>query len=73
MPPIGDSTLQGLQEMVQKLEQRVQELEGRLAGGPSKTAEGSVRMILMGPPGAGMCLLNFWPIWLVNTFRTPAN
>ncbi len=52
MAPITEN----LHELVEKLEQRVKDLESRLdiAGGAPKTntADG-VRMILMGPPGAG--------------------
>jgi adenylate kinase len=56
MAPIGDDTVQGLQELVNKLELRVKQLEDKLThaqGGPKPAAESSVRMILMGPPGAG--------------------
>jgi adenylate kinase len=64
MAPIGDGTVQQLHDLVNKLEQRVQELESRLAGGPKNSPE-SVRMILMGPPGAGMySFLHLSPIGL---------
>jgi adenylate kinase len=56
MPPITDKNVESLQEMVNKLELRVKELEDKLThahGGP-KPVETGVRMILMGPPGAGM-------------------
>jgi len=48
-------TSEDLQELVAKLEARVKHLEERIAGGPPKPAgDGKgVRMILMGPPGAG--------------------
>lgn len=55
MAPITDD----LHDMVAKLEERVKDLESRLhlapGGAPKPTgvAEG-IRMILMGPPGAGM-------------------
>jgi adenylate kinase len=55
MAPVSED----IHDLVAKLEQRVKDLESRLhlaSGGASKqsgTAEG-VRMILMGPPGAGM-------------------
>jgi len=56
MAPIGDDTVQTLQDLVQKLESRVKQLEDKLthaqAGTTHSPAEG-VRMILMGPPGAG--------------------
>jgi len=44
-----------LKSTVSKLEQRIAQLEGRLAGngGGSSAPQESVRMILMGPPGAG--------------------
>lgn len=58
MAPIGDGTSEALHELVNKLEKRVQELESRLSGGPKPVEEGSVRMILMGPPGAGKSLSN---------------
>jgi hypothetical protein len=57
MPPIGDDTVQTLQDLVNKLESRVKQLEDKLthaqAGTKHIPAEG-VRMILMGPPGAGV-------------------
>lgn len=56
MAPIGDDT-QTLKDLVHKLESRVKQLEDKLTHAQSGTkpaaAEG-VRMILMGPPGAGM-------------------
>lgn len=59
MAPIGDDTVQPLHDLVQKLEARVKQLEDRLqeaAGGPAAASGSSVRMVLMGPPGAGMTL-----------------
>ncbi|KAL8869366.1 MAG: hypothetical protein Q9174_004326 [Haloplaca sp. 1 TL-2023] len=59
MAPIKDETVDGLRDLVQKLESRVQQLEARLEGSgsgsaPSLRSDGpSIRMILMGPPGAG--------------------
>jgi len=56
MAPIGDETVQSLQELVNKLESRVKQLEDKLqhaSGGTPTTTSESVRMILMGPPGAG--------------------
>jgi len=55
MAPITED----LHDLVAKLEQRVKDLENRLhlaAGGASRPIDTSngVRMILMGPPGAGM-------------------
>ena len=55
MAPITDEMVADLKDKYHKLEARVWELEGRLAadGGKQSKAE-SMRMILMGPPGAGM-------------------
>lgn len=54
MAPINED----LHELVNKLEARVHQLEQKLeeakTGSSSKSSDGSVRMILMGPPGAGM-------------------
>ena len=60
MAPIVDETVDALKELVHKLESRVQQLEAKLEGrdGTSvQSSNSSVRMILMGPPGAGMCTL----------------
>jgi adenylate kinase len=56
MAPVTDSVVDELKSTVYKLEQRIAQLEGRLSGngGGSSTPQESVRMILMGPPGAGM-------------------
>lgn len=57
MAPIGDDASQTLHDLVNKLESRVKELEDKLAhaaGGPAPSTSEGVRMILMGPPGAGM-------------------
>ncbi|KAL5117068.1 adenylate kinase [Pleosporales sp. CAS-2024a] len=55
MAPLTDSVVDELKSTVHKLEQRIAELEGRLSGhgAASPPAQDSVRMILMGPPGAG--------------------
>lgn len=56
MAPIGDDTVQTLQDLVQKLESRVKQLEDKLnhaQAGTTHSAGEGVRMILMGPPGAG--------------------
>lgn len=62
MAPIGDNTVQGLQDLVNRLEERVKQLEDKLhhaqGHSPAASAE-SVRMILIGPPGAGKRLLDF--------------
>lgn len=61
MAPIKDETVDALKDLIGKLESRVEQLEAKLQnkeGGPiprkSKTNTESVRMVLMGPPGAGM-------------------
>jgi adenylate kinase len=62
MAPIGDDTVKALQDLVNKLESRVKELEDKLThaqGGTKPTSEEGVRMILMGPPGAGMSSRSF--------------
>ena len=60
MAPIKDETVDALRELVNKLESRIELLETKLqhVGGdaPSRkprTGSESIRMILMGPPGAG--------------------
>lgn len=60
MAPIKEETVDALRETIHKLETRVQQLEAKLGstGGESSSRETrsnaeSVRMILMGPPGAG--------------------
>ncbi|OJJ89458.1 adenylate kinase ADK1 [Aspergillus glaucus CBS 516.65] len=55
MAPITEEAVSSLKDMVGKLEARVQDLEGRLTNGsnkPKSVAE-QMRIILMGPPGAG--------------------
>jgi len=49
-----DSIVDELKSVIQKLESKVSDLEARLEGKPSTPSEGSMRMVLMGPPGAGM-------------------
>ena len=55
MAPISDETVQELKELVRKLDNRVRQLEAKLEGRePQKSSTASsMRMILMGPPGAG--------------------
>ncbi|KAJ4985798.1 adenylate kinase [Stagonosporopsis vannaccii] len=55
MAPLTDSAVSDLQSTVSRLEKRIAELETRLQGqvGIADTAQESVRMILIGPPGAG--------------------
>ena len=62
MAPIKDQTVDALRELVNKLETRVEQLEAKLnaANGEEPRSEKpseSIRMILMGPPGAGMLIL----------------
>ena len=56
MAPITDETVEALRDTIRKLESRVHQLEAKVGGSDgtqSKSASASVRMILMGPPGAG--------------------
>lgn len=54
MAPLTDQVVDDLKNLVQKLEMRVSELEAKLTGGDGSSASSSsMRMILMGPPGAG--------------------
>jgi len=49
MAPVTDEIVSDLKSTIARLEKRIEELETRLSGG----SHGSMRMILMGPPGAG--------------------
>ncbi|CRG83220.1 adenylate kinase [Talaromyces islandicus] len=57
MAPITQETVDGLKDIIHKLESRVADLEGRLVHGGNEPKSPSlseqVRIILMGPPGAG--------------------
>lgn len=58
MAPITDEVVEQLRDTIHKLESRVHQLEDKLGGGSGEagktTSTGqSIRMILMGPPGAG--------------------
>jgi hypothetical protein len=54
MAPITDDKVQDLKDHIHKLETRVIELERRLeSGGKKPEPHEAMRMILMGPPGAG--------------------
>jgi adenylate kinase len=55
MAPITDNAVADLKTLVHKLESRISELESKLDGskGSSDSDAGGMRMILMGPPGAG--------------------
>jgi adenylate kinase len=59
MAPITDHTVDALKDLVSKLEARVDQLETRLqkvdGSAPSSSRSNKeLRMVLMGPPGAGM-------------------
>lgn len=61
MSPIVDDSVEKLKDLVHKLESRVHQLEMKLgeSGNPPSSSQEprnneSMRMILMGPPGAGM-------------------
>jgi len=57
MAPIKDETVDSLKDLVNKLETRVKQLEEKIqhgGSGAAPAANESVRMILMGPPGAGI-------------------
>lgn len=51
MAPTDNSVVDELKGIITKLESRVEELENKLSG--KSSASNSMRMILMGPPGAG--------------------
>ncbi|KAK3169822.1 adenylate kinase [Lepraria neglecta] len=57
MAPITDETVESLRETIRQLESRVHQLESKMGGGDGssqpKRGSASIRMILMGPPGAG--------------------
>ena len=56
MAPITDQQVDSLKDLVHKLEARVGSLERRLEGGggdKKPSVSDSMRMILIGPPGAG--------------------
>lgn len=55
MAPITDETVSGLKNTITQLEAKVVELEQRLVNGGEKpkSLTEQMRIILMGPPGAG--------------------
>ncbi|KIW67955.1 adenylate kinase [Phialophora macrospora] len=53
MAPITDQQVDDLKDLVHKLEARVWSLERRLEGEKKPSLTDSMRMILIGPPGAG--------------------
>lgn len=56
MAPITEEAVSGLKNTINQLEAKVSELEGRLANGGKPSVAEQMRIILMGPPGAGMQL-----------------
>ncbi len=57
MAPITDDIVEALRDTIHQLESRVYQLESKMGGGDgsssSRVGKSSIRMILMGPPGAG--------------------
>lgn len=53
MAPITEQTVEGLKDTIAKLEARVAQLEDRVDGSKPKSLSEQMRIILMGPPGAG--------------------
>ena len=55
MAPITEDTVEQLKSMVHRLESRVQELEQKIQGGEGASGNplSAMRMVIMGPPGAG--------------------
>ncbi|KAF2878312.1 adenylate kinase [Massariosphaeria phaeospora] len=55
MAPIQDTVVDELKNTISRLESRIVQLESKLSGGDrnASSSSESVRMILMGPPGAG--------------------
>jgi len=68
MAPITDDIVNGLKSLVEKLEARVGELEAKLHGengsssgsSATTTTPGGMRMVIMGPPGAGETFCIMW-------------
>lgn len=56
MAPVTEEAVNGLKDIIGKLEVRIEDLENRLTNGSEKpkTLSEKMRIILMGPPGAGM-------------------
>ncbi|KAF2722112.1 adenylate kinase [Polychaeton citri CBS 116435] len=53
MAPVSDQLIEQLKSTVDKLQSRVEELESKLTGGSSTAVSDGMRLILIGPPGAG--------------------
>ena len=56
MAPITDQTVNDLKSTIAHLEKRIWELEQRERGIKPVSAADAMRMILIGPPGAGRSL-----------------
>lgn len=71
MAPITEENVQEVKDLVHKLEARVRELEQKLSPKPSapKSPSDAMRMILMGPPGAGKKLQAQKPTIAKTIFR----
>ncbi len=73
MAPVADKTVDELKDLVRKLEARVTELEGRISGHGHGTSPGqSMRMVLMGPPGAGTSSF-LHEAWIAFAWQSQAN
>jgi adenylate kinase len=53
MAPITDDQVNSLKAQVKALEKRIYELEQKASGAPAPNISDQMRMILIGPPGAG--------------------
>ena len=71
MAPITDEVVDKLTSTIKSLEQRVHELESKLNGGGSSGSGAnplnSMRMVLMGPPGAGKSYIEHQAIRSLST------
>lgn len=59
MAPAVDNPVESLKGVIDKLEKRIEDLEARLrqASGEKPQAQpGQIRLVIMGPPGAGKIL-----------------
>jgi adenylate kinase len=63
MAPLAESVVDDLKQHIARLEGRIAELEGKLApqGSSGSSLKEGVRMILIGPPGAGASSFSFAP------------
>jgi adenylate kinase len=68
MAPITQETVDGLKEVIATLESRVAQLEERITYGADESKRKSIpeqmRIVLMGPPGAGA-----WPCCIDTTWN----